>query len=383
LDRLRRPAVLDALFAVFFTAAMVGILHKLDAADDETRAVDAFGYTLVLVAGLSLAWRRRFPTTVLAITTVALSVFVAREYPGSPAHLAPVVAMFTVASLYERPRWIPRVGAAALWLAVAGIVATTELIYFVLYFSWAIAAGFVGDAARSRREYLQGLEERNRQLVETHEEEARRRVAEERLRIARDLHDVVAHSLSSINIQAGAGAHVARRHPEQAEQALQAIKHASKDALDDLRLTVGMLRADDEAAPRTPQPTLGRLGTLVERTAAAGLDVDVRVHGDPTPLPVPVDAAAFRIVQESLTNVLRHAGPARAFVTIAYSNDGVDVDVTDTGIGPHNGANGGGHGLAGMRERAEAIGGRVDAGPAPGGGFRVHAHLPAHPEVSA
>jgi signal transduction histidine kinase len=294
--------------------------------------------------------------------------------------------MFTVASLYERRRWIPRVAISALWLAVAGVVVATEPIYFVLYFSWAVAAGFVGDAARSRREYLQGLEERNRQLVETHEEEARRRVAEERLRIARDLHDVVAHSLSSINIQAGAGAHVARRHPEQAEQALQAIKYASKDALDELRLTVGMLRAEGEEAPRAPQPTLGRLDSLVESTAAAGLDVDVQVHGDPTALPVPVDAAAFRIVQESLTNVLRHAGPARASVTIAYTDDGLDVDVTDTGRGADhgpNGTNGGGHGLAGMRERAEAIGGHVDAGPAPGGGFRVRAHLPARPEVTA
>ena len=383
MDKLRRPAVVDALFAVFFTAAMVGILHKLDVADDETRAVGSFGYTIVIVAGLSLAWRRRFPTTVLAVTTVALSMYVARDYPGSPAHLAPVVAMFTVASSYERRRWIPRVGTAALCLAVAGIVSTTvEPIYFVLYFSWAMAAGFVGDAARNRREYLQGLEERNRQLVETHEVEARRRVAEERLRIARDLHDVVAHSLSSINIQAGAGAHVARRHPDQAEQALHAIKHASKDALDELRVTVGMLRADGEEAPRAPQPTLGRLDTLVQSTAAAGVDVDVQVQGSPSALPVPVDAAAFRIVQESLTNVLRHAGPARAFVTIAYSDDGLDVDVTDTGRGPHNGTNGG-HGLAGMRERAEAIGGRVDAGPAPGGGFRVHAHLPARPEVTA
>jgi signal transduction histidine kinase len=259
-------------------------------------------------------------------------------------------------------------------------------LHHLLYLSWLLAAGFIGDAARTRREYLQGLEARNRQLVETQEEEARRRVAEERLRIARDVHDVVAHSLASINIQAGAGLHVADRHPEQAVDALAAIKQASSEALRDLRATLGTLRTgtetddatrDDEAAPRTPPPSVQRLDTLVARATQAGLAVDVEVTGAPTPLPAPVDAAAYRIVQEALTNTLRHAAATRASVSLAYSPGGLDIEVQDDGRGATV-SNERGHGIAGMRERASELGGRLDAAAGPEGGFRVHARLPTN-----
>jgi signal transduction histidine kinase len=318
---------------------------------------------------------------VFAVTVVAICVYGARNYTGGPIYIADAIAMYTVASTYDRKTWLTSAGAAWLVVLVASFSFGADhgfALYQILYLSWILAAGFFGDAARSRREHLLGLEERHRQLVDSQEEEARRRVAEERLRIARDLHDVVAHSLSSINIQAGAGAHVADRHPDQALDALLAIKHASSDALGELRATLGMLRADDEAAPRAPVPSLARLDSLVARTAQSGVPVDVEMHGTPTPLPEPVDAAAFRIVQESLTNVLRHAGPTRATVSIVYSPQYVEVDVRDNGIGDRAADDGGGHGIAGMRERAAALGGSLRAAPLPSGGFRVTAHLPTN-----
>lgn len=388
-DRLRRPPAHDAVFAVLFAVAVVAITRRLDLAEDEPRAVDALGYAVVVVACTSLAWRRCFPTAVLSVTTAALAIYIARSYPGGPAHLAPVIAMYTVASCYERRRWVTAVGAAAATLALVGLLFAendSAGVFVILYFSWAAAAGFLGDAARSRREYLEGLEERNRRLEEAHEEEARRRVAEERLRIARDLHDVVAHSLSSINIQASAGAHVAARHPEQAERALAEIKRASKEALDELRMALGTLRSssDDETAPLAPQPSLARLEALVERTRKAGLRVDVEVRGSPVVLAGPVDAAAYRIVQEALTNTLRHANATHAVVSIVCASGSVHVEVVDDGNGaPAGGSHRAGHGLVGMRERALALGGTVEVGAAAGGGFRVHAYLPAQPGVHA
>jgi signal transduction histidine kinase len=265
----------------------------------------------------------------------------------------------------------------AIWAGQAG----TSWFHLV-YFTWGIAAGFVGDAARSRRDHLLGLEERARHLEATREEEGRRLVAEERLRIARDLHDVVAHSLASINVQASAGAHVAASHPEQAREALTAIKGASKEALDELRATLGTLRAHDEDAPRTPAPSLARLDGLVDRTRQAGLPVSVVRHGTPASLPAAVDTAAYRIVQESLTNALRHAGPAQAVVTITYGRDALDIDVSDDGLGSTVLNDSPGHGIAGMRERASGLGGELSAGALPGGGFRVHAVLPTRIEVT-
>jgi signal transduction histidine kinase len=216
-------------------------------------------------------------------------------------------------------------------------------------------------------------------MAETREEEALRRVAEERLRIARDLHDSVAHSMASISVQAGVGAHVLDDRPEDARAALLANKHASGNALAELRATLGMLRSSD-AAPREPAAGLDRLPALVESSRAAGLAVDVVVEGDGRPLPPAVDTAAFRIVQESLTNVIRHAGAARAVVAVRHSDDGVEIEVTDDGRGAvnGNGADGGspGHGLAGMRERVALLGGELSAGTRRSGGYRVQARFP-------
>jgi signal transduction histidine kinase len=391
---LRNTAVVDAAFALLFTVAVVLITSRLNVEPGEFRRLDALGYAAIVIAGGALAWRRRAPRTILAITVSAIIVYAVRGYTGGPVYLADVVAMYTVATTSTRREWLVAGGAA--WAALVAATAVlgdnaSGILHYLLYGSWLLAAGFFGDAARSRREYLQGLEARNRQLLETQAEEARRQLAEERLRIARDVHDVVAHSLASINIQAGAGLHVADRHPEQAVDALAAIKHASSDALRELRTTLDLLRTggDDGTAgsaapaPRAPQPSVRRLDALVARAEQAGLHVDVTVHGTPTLLPQAVDAAAYRIVQEALTNTMRHAGASRAWVSLAYSPADLAIEVCDDGRGGEKPVGrAAGHGIAGMRERASELGGSVVAAARPEGGFRVRARLPTNGVVA-
>jgi signal transduction histidine kinase len=224
-----------------------------------------------------------------------------------------------------------------------------------------------------------------------HREEAARRASEERLQIAQELHDVLAHNISLISVQAGVGLHLLDERPEQARAALAAIKDASREALGELRSVLDVLRRDDDAAPRVPAPALTTdLTTLVTRANTAGVEVGVETTGERRPLAPGVDRAAFRIAQEALTNVTRHAGGAHARVLVAYHDEALTLEIVDDGgaatAGAHGGAaNGGGtagtgNGITGMRERATALGGSLDAGYRPGGGFFVRARLPLHPE---
>ncbi|HUR09325.1 MAG TPA: histidine kinase, partial [Nonomuraea sp.] len=237
----------------------------------------------------------------------------------------------------------------------------------------------IGDALRSRRAYVAAIEERARRAEETREEEAERRVMEERLHIARELHDVLAHHIALINVQAQVAAHLLATEPEQARTALGHVRHAGKEALDELRTTVGLLRrpgSRDELLTE-PAPSLDRLPELVDSFTAAGLQLGWLIYGDPRPLPAPVGLAAFRIVQEALTNVSKHAPRATATVRIDYASDAVVVDVADDGESDPGGISSGtGHGLIGMRERARSVGGTFVAGPVEDGGFRVRAVLP-------
>jgi signal transduction histidine kinase len=205
---------------------------------------------------------------------------------------------------------------------------------------------------------------------------ARRAVAEERLRLARELHDVVAHAISVIAVQSGVGAHVANSQPEEAAKALAAIEATSRAALTELRRLLGVLRQEGEPqGSLAPVPGLADLDSLLAEVAKAGLGVQLRVEGTPSPLPAGLDLSAYRIVQEALTNVVRHAGPATARVAVRYAPGQVAVEVVDDGRGADD-QGGGGHGIAGMRERAALYGGTLEAGPLPGGGFRVAASLP-------
>jgi signal transduction histidine kinase len=330
-----------------------------------------------------LPLHRRAPIVVLAVTTSALGLYGLRDYPEGPVSLAVTLtvigAIFAVTLAWGPGKaWVPAAVSTAVLLATAFYGSTT--LFPALFASWAAGAVLLGGSVLSQRAERAALKERARHLAETREEEARRRVAEERVRIARDLHDSVAHTLASISVQAGVGAHVLDERPEDARDALLAIRHTSRDALAELRATLGMLRSDDPS-PREPAAGLDRLPSLVESSRATGLAVDLVVEGEERPLPPAVDTAAFRIVQESLTNVIRHAGPARATVAVRHGDDRLEIEVTDDGRGAVDGDRtagraGGGHGLAGMRERVALLGGELDAGPRPSGGFRVRARLP-------
>jgi signal transduction histidine kinase len=219
--------------------------------------------------------------------------------------------------------------------------------------------------------------ERAAEAIRMREEESLRRATEERLRIARELHDALGHHLSLINVQSGVALHLNEDLPEQARTSLSAIKQASKEALIELRSVLDILREQGEQAPRFPTSTLARLGDLVSQAAAAGLEVRTEIEGDVRPLPFGVDVAAFRIVQEALTNVTRHAPGATATVRLANGERDLTVQIDDDGGGSTtHGTVGTGKGIVGMRERVDALGGELEVGHRPGGGFRVRVRLP-------
>jgi signal transduction histidine kinase len=372
--------VLDVILAVGFTAAVLAITAAIGNEERAQRPLDWGGVTLIVACGVALVWRRVTPILSLVVTAAAITIYAAFDYQGGPVYLAPLIALFTIASIDGRWKALPYALAVTVISFVVAFTRGVEngaLLPHLLYLSWAIGAVLLGDLMLNRRQYLLSLEERARYLEETREEEARRRVAEERLRIARDLHDVVAHSLASINIQSGAGLHVIDKHPEQAREALVAIKAASKEALEEFRSTLEVVR-DDGDAPRHPAPGLSDLALLTAGAERGGIQVDLHVSGEQRRLAPAVDVTAYRIIQESLTNVMRHAGAARACVSIRYEAQSIDIEVVDDGRGAASQRNGDGHGIRGMHERAATVGGRVEAGPVAPRGFRVHAHLPVN-----
>jgi signal transduction histidine kinase len=341
--------------------------------------------TLVAVACLALAWRRRYPVTVLAVSTTAVAVYSLLGYVNGAALLAPILALYAVATQVSVRRTVVA-AAATLAVLMAATAANNPLGHFgggfdIIPFMVA-AAVFAGIAVANRRAYVASIRDRA-------EQDARRQVDEERLRIARELHDVVAHTMATINVQAGVAAHVLPTQPEAVAEALQAIKTASKEGLRELRAILNVLRQADDTDSVQPAPGLAQLDALVEGARRAGLPITLAVAGEPFPLPAAVDLAAYRIVQESLTNVIRHAGPADAAVSLRYHRDEIAIDVTDTGHGPTAGSGPGavggtaGHGQAGMRERAAAVGGTVQTGPRPGGGYQVTARLPVHGRLTS
>jgi signal transduction histidine kinase len=339
-----------------------------------------YSMPLAVLAFLPLALRRRFPLAVLATVTIIAAINDLLPGPPSLVFLAPLIALYTVGTL--RPRRTLVIAAA---LTAAVQVAVSAPHYTNATF-WADAvrivamvavAAALGDATRNRRAYIAEVEERAAEAERTRDEVARRRVDEERLRIARELHDVTAHSLSIIAVQSGAAAHVIDSNPAEARRSLEAIRQTSKSALDELRAMLGVLRSADEAdAPLAPVPGLARLAELAAPLREANIEVEMVVDEDLGDVPALVDASAYRIVQEALTNVVRHAGPCTVRVSVRRTNGDLAVEVADTGRATSATAAVSGHGLEGMRERAVALGGTFEAGPRPGGGFRVAATLP-------
>lgn len=339
----------------------------------------AWAYLLVAVAGLSLIWRRRHPRVVLGVSLAGVLAFTALGYMSNAALVIPPIALYTVALTVSVPESFIL---GVVTLLVLGGVVVAGPIERVTSGDIALAglvaiAVFAGLAGANRRRYIEAVQTRGELIERTQQEKTRRTVDAERLRIARELHDVVAHTMSTINVQAGVAAYVAGDLPPTAADALQAIKKASKDGLRELRAILAVLRQVDDPESNQPQPGLSRLNALVAGVSAAGLPTTIVTTGQPpNVLPPAVDLAAYRIVQESLTNSIRHAGPATASVQISYAQREIRLRITDTGCGPASSDTSGGHGLIGMRERAAAVGGGLDVGRARSGGFQVTAHLP-------
>ncbi len=369
------PVWLPALLVAFFQVVGSGF-----AARQQTDRVDLDGlsYVLLLAGPALLLLRRVRPVAVAGAIAAVTLLYTALGYPYGPVFLSMVVAFFTaVAAGHRRAvlaiagaafgvhlligawlyQWLPPSGDHRMsWTEASGVAA------------WLLAVLAGAELFRMRREQIA------RDRKERAEAE-RRRADEERLRIARELHDVLAHSISVINVQAGVALALMDERPEQARTALTTIKAASKEALGEVRQVLGALRAPGEA-PRSPAPGLDRLPELLDQATTAGLTAEVAVEGERVALPPGADLAAFRIVQEALTNIVRHSGARTARVRLAYTPDAVEVLVDDDGPAVTGGDSGGGNGLVGMRERAAALGGTVAAGPRPGGGFRVRARLP-------
>jgi signal transduction histidine kinase len=375
----------DAVIGGLATAFLVLATTHIAATGDE-HSLDAFAYVLLVAGGLSVAACRHWPKTVLAVVTATLGLYILGRYPGGPIYVVGWIALFWLSWRTDRRTGL--VGAALL----CGVLSLTSVLVsgsapllHLVFLGWSAAAVFLGDALRNRRSYLRELEERARSLELSREEESRRRVAEERLRIARDLHDSVAHGIATINIQAGAAAHVLDRRPESAKPALDAIQDASRDVLDELAAMLRVLRDEDADASRAPTPGMEQIAELVDASTAAHLAVILEVDGPVDTISAPVGTAMYRIVQESLTNVMRHAPGARVRVVIRRDADRVRLAVYDDGDGRSNGvatgnANGlagSGMGIRGMRERAESTGGALETGPRPSGGYEVVATWPA------
>jgi signal transduction histidine kinase len=335
--------------------------------------------TLVLVSSLPVAWRSRQPLLAAALVLAGNG---ACAYVAAPHQAAfqPFVALalvaYSVGSHYEGPLWAPGgLAVAAVPLFVAAVVHGQSAGNAIPNYVWLLAAWAVGRTVRSWRQKSAALELANRELAEQRELQAQAAVTIERGRIARELHDVVAHNVSMMVVQAGAAQRVLEGPQPHVRNALEAIARTGRQTVDEMRTLLGVLREANDPTALKPQPGLAELEHLVDGIRTAGLPVTLRVEGEPQGLPQALDLSAFRIVQEALTNTLKHAGPARADVVVRYEPGAVTLEVRDSGAGKANG-HGNGHGLVGMRERVAMFGGELDAAAQPGGGFAVRARLP-------
>lgn len=356
-----------AFVQVVFTFGAAAGQHRLD-------QLNALTFIIALASAGVLAFRRRYPIPTLLAVYALLTVYFALSFPYGPIFISIVVALFNATANGPRlPAWVAGyAGGLVMYTVMELSHGATSVNWGTAgaVFAWISLVMGLGELAKARRDKMA-------QAAATQAELDKRQASEERLRIAREVHDVLAHHVSLINVQSGVALHLIDSQPEQAREALTAIKSSSKEVLVELRNILGVLRDVDGAAPRHPVASLDQLDRLLERMRTAGLPVELKVAGEQRPVPKGVDAAALRIIQESLTNTYRHAGPTSATVTLSYQPDSLTVQVDDEGRGDPAGTSvGTGSGLTGMRQRAEALGGTFEAGPRPGGGFRVVATFP-------
>jgi signal transduction histidine kinase len=358
---------LDVAAAVTLAVFMAAVSLVARVTQPEARPVNGLGLALLLVCGLALALRRPRPLLTFGVMVGAAVAYLGLRFGGWPVYLGGFAGLAALVSEVAEPRrWLPPAAAGGVGMALAtgppeGWDAARMLVIGLV---WATVAVLAARGAQVRRRLA--------------EEEATSRMVAERLRIARELHDVLSHSLASISLQAGVGLHLVDRQPEQAREALRTIRKASSDALAQARAALTVVR--DAGGPPATAPGLADLDALAASVRATGLRVDLDMELDSEPVVAEATGViAYRVVQEALTNVMRHAGPgAHARARIGRARDWLEIEVTDDGAGVAADA-GAGHGLRGMAERVGAAGGELRAGPAPGGGFALHARLPLRP----
>lgn len=350
---------------------------------------------LSIAIAVPVALRRTYPTGAFAAGIAIGAIQVLVNVRPSATDVAVVILLYTIAAY--RPRRVSVSGLAVCLLGSATAVArwwtpgdltalNWVLVSTIMFAGPSLIAWVLGDSMRYRRAYYAGLEDRAARLEAERDAQAQIAAAAERARIARELHDVVAHNVSVMVVQADGASYTLDTDPDRAREALGAIAGTGRQALAEMRRLLGVLRQDEDGTDpgRAPLPGIGQIGELLEHTRAAGLGVGLTVEGVPQPLPDGAALAAYRIVQESLTNTRKHAGPmATAQVTLLYLEDALVLRITDDGPGPAPASDGGGHGLTGMRERVAIYGGWVQAGPKVGGGFQVTARLPFAPSAGA
>jgi signal transduction histidine kinase len=363
----QRPPLLDIALALALAAFV-----QLEVWGTDVTTPKAIAVSSGLLMTVPLAWRRLAP---LGTAMVVNSAWAAEalldnsEQQAQSTLLGLVLAAYSVAAYAERPRAI---AGLLLALTAALVVEAGDLIVMGPFF---VGVWLAGRLFRDRQRLAAALQSRTEVLEREQHDSARLAIAHERARIARELHDVVAHSVTVMVVQAGAERLALRDEAESTREVLRSIERTGRQALTEMRRLLGMLREEDDDTTLAPQPGLAHLEALVERVREAGLPVELRIEGQPRQLPAGVDISAYRIVQEALTNTLRHAGAGRADVVVRYGDGELRLKVEDDGRGAVN-RNGGGHGLVGMRERATLYGGDLQAGNAAGGGFVVRAQLP-------
>jgi signal transduction histidine kinase len=395
-DFLRRhPTWVDGFWAVVLLGISVASGTTPQENSDSGIGQLAVTLPITLLLCLVIALRRRLPEPMLILAVSMAVAQLVLDMPLAPADFALLVITYTVAS--NGTRWASRLALTGGLLAAPLAQlrwpeehqSAVEQVAIVIFQTVPFALAWVlGDSLRTRRAYFAQLEERAARLEKEREAQAKVAVAAERARIARELHDVVAHNVSVMVVQADGAAYVLDSAPDQAKKALEIISGTGRQALAEMRRLLGVLRTGEhqESGEYVPQPDVEQLDELIEQCRGSGLPVDFKIEGTPRPLPSGVELTAYRIVQEALTNTRKHGGPnAGASVRLVYFDDGLGLLVEDDGKGaPHElyeegGVDGQGHGLIGMRERIGMVGGTLDAGPRPGGGFRISALLPLKP----
>jgi signal transduction histidine kinase len=388
---LRLPALAqDVLLALLVTVMQVqgNAAKPVEVGSRPLTDLGDLGYGLLIVSGLALAFRRRWPVPVFITAALASLMYYTIDFSDGPSSIGLYIALYSLAAYGDGRRSLAIAGGGITVLATGWLIAAADIevraalgwVFFRI--AAAVMAAALGESVRSRRAVATEALERARQAERTREEVARSRVDAERLRIAREVHDTVAHAIAIINVQAGVTAYLLDKRPEGAREALVTIEQTSAQALHEMRAVLRVLRDSDNG--RVPHPGLAQVDELAAMAREAGLDIKLEVGSAATALPSAVDHTAYRILQESVTNVIRHVGPTGVTIALDYGTDALEVRVSDEGARDASGDRGTvngdsaepGRGIVGMRERCGLLGGELTAGPRPSGGFEVRARLP-------